>query len=191
MRYEGFNRHRRHSVAFTSNGYMLTRISRRVYVAALGCLACWPLWGLAQRLGGIEIHVAKQASSEIDRYYPGGLEFVGTAVNPSSTVVVIQSAQGPGGFAGTSVRFQCALEQWEPSRRVWTTEPPPIREDSGPYSTPFKLRPNQPVRACWRAFQPLRAAGKARFRFHLWSTFARTGESWTSEEFETTMRPIR
>ena len=160
-------------------------------LAAMVCLALSPLSALAQRPSGIQIVVSKEASPVLDLYHPGGLQFVGAALNKGLGDVVIQSVRGPGVFAGSTTTFQCTLEQWEPTRSAWAIEPPPIHEDSRVYSTPLTLRPNEQVRACWRSFQPNPGAGRARFRFRLWSTFARTGQSWTSEVFETTLRPIR
>jgi len=123
--------------------------------------------------------------------YPGAVLWQGRAANVSGHAVTLQAVRGPGGYAGDAIHFECTLEQWTPSPEAWVMEPRPISAQYSRAAQPFTLQASQVVAACSRAFGPSQGAPRARFRFRLWADFARIRRSWTSDEFETTMRPIR
>ncbi|MGC4081277.1 MAG: hypothetical protein QM736_03965 [Vicinamibacterales bacterium] len=141
-----------------------------------------------------DVRIAVSQKPETIPGVPGEwLAFVGTVVNGSPSPITFEAHRLPGGFVGEGLLFECGeVEQWNAETQEWP--PPDLRPMHSPLFSPnelYTLAPGASRVVCDRLFTRVDGATSARFRFRLWSTFRRDGQSWTSEEFVTKLRPVK
>lgn len=158
-------------------------------IAAVAALSAMP-----QQQLGVRIEISQNRDIErvmVDRV--GIVDFVGTVVNGSRSPITLEAYRLPGGYMGAGLVFECGeVEQWNVETQEWP--PPelrPIHPDQIGSTERYTLAPGASRATCSRAFIPVAGAPPARFRFRLWRTFRRDGQSWTSEEFVTELRPVK
>jgi len=151
---------------------------------------------MPQQQLGVRIRVSQ--SRDIQKVMPPGdrvgiVEFIATVVNGSRSPITLEAYRLPGGYMGAGLIFECGeVEQWNTESQEW---PPPdlrsLNSDLLHKTEWYTLAVGASRGVCSRAFIPVAGAPPARFRFRLWRTFQRNGQSWTSEEFVTELRPVK
>lgn len=161
--------------------------------ALLGCAtaiaAVAALVAMPQQQLGVHIEISQNRDIErvmVDRV--GIVEFIATVVNGSRLPITLEAHRW-----GAGLIFECGeVEQWNAETQEWP--PPDLTPENYPQFPPderYTLAPGGSRAVCSRAFIPVAGAPPARFRFRLWSAFRRDGQSWTSEEFVTALRPVK
>lgn len=174
----------------------MTRFASGLIGCATAVAAVAGLSVMPQQQPDVRIEISQRRDSEKvmpPGYHVGIVDFVGTVVNGSRSPITLEAHRLPGGYVGAGLLFECGeVEEWNAETQEW---PPP---DLSPMNSPkfgpnelYTLAPGASRPVCSRAFIPVTGARPARFRFRLWRTFQRDGQSWTSEEFVTELRPVK
>lgn len=169
----------------------LALFPRALFGCATSVVAVAALSAMPQQQLGVRIEVSQ--SRDIRKGMPPGdrvgiVEFIATVVNGSRLPITLEAHRW-----GAGLIFECGeVEQWNAETQEWP--PPdltPVNYPQFPPDERYTLAPGGSRGVCSRAFIPVVGAPPARFRFRLWRTFRRDGQSWTSEEFVTALRPVK